>query len=70
MYEDQLELFSTLRLFAVGALLFILCLGGIIWLFAVQEAAAYRSVTGLQVTAWDAVWLELRVQAPPDSTNK
>lgn len=28
------------------------------------EAAAYRRVTGKQVTTWDAMFLDLRIQEP------
>lgn len=27
-----------------------------------QEAATYRRLTGNEVTTWDALWVELRVQ--------
>lgn len=30
------------------------------------EAAAYTRVTGKSVTAWDAMWLDLRVQESPN----
>jgi len=29
------------------------------------EAAAYERVTGQKVSTWDAMWVELRVQAGP-----
>lgn len=30
--------------------------------FSVMEAAAYNRVTGKNVSAWDAMWIDLRVQ--------
>lgn len=34
------------------------------WVSATQEAAAFnRITTGPKVTTWDAVWLDLRVEA-------
>jgi hypothetical protein len=39
------------------------CLG-LAWLGATHEAAAFnRLTTGPKVTTWDAVWLDLRVEA-------
>lgn len=36
----------------------------IVWLRASQEAAAFnRFTTGSKATTWDAVWVELRVEA-------
>ncbi len=38
--------------------------GGIIWYTASNEAAAFNRFTdGPKATTWDAVWLELRVEA-------
>lgn len=31
-------------------------------LFSSMEAAAYNRVTGKNVSAWDAMWIDLRVQ--------
>lgn len=33
------------------------------------EAAAYNRVTGSNVTAWDAFWLDLRVQDGPETAK-
>ena len=30
------------------------------------EARAYENVTGRKVSTWDAMWIELRVQASPE----
>ena len=38
--------------------------GGFVFFHAIMEAAAYRRVTGKDVTTWDAIWLDLRVQEP------
>ena len=38
--------------------------GFVTWVSATQEAAAFNRVTtGPKVTTWDAVWLDLRVEA-------
>lgn len=34
----------------------------VFWGQASCEASAYRRLTGKHVTAWDALWLDLRVQ--------
>lgn len=46
-------------------LLIALTLGGATtWIFAINEADAFnRLTTGPKVTTWDAVWLDLRVEA-------
>ena len=37
-----------------------------IWAFrSSMEAKAYNRVTGSNVTTWEAMWIELRVQAGP-----
>lgn len=36
----------------------------VVWVQATQEAAAFnRFTTGPKATAWDAVWVQLRVEA-------
>lgn len=35
--------------------------GGFAWLFASQEAASYRKFCDRDVTTWDALWLDLRI---------
>jgi hypothetical protein len=38
----------------------------ILWLtFSWYEAQAYNRITGSQVTTWDAMFVDLRVQAEP-----
>lgn len=45
---------------------FALCLGG--WVLQSSfEARAYERATGFHVSTWDAMFIELRVQAPPRS---
>lgn len=34
-----------------------------------MEARAYERVTGKHVSVWDAVWLDLRVQASPEESR-
>jgi len=59
--DDKRNLFVALVLLAavfVGtAALQLIC--------ASAEAAAYERVTGCHVSAWDAIWLDLRVQEFP-----
>jgi len=33
----------------------------IVWFAAAQEAASYRKFCTADVTTWDAVWLDLRI---------
>ncbi len=35
---------------------------GIWWFQSAMEAAAYNRVTGKDISTWDAMWVELRVQ--------
>lgn len=49
---------TYLVLFCLGIIVLV---GGIVWFGCEMEARAYNRVTGRQVTAWDALWLELRV---------
>lgn len=35
-------------------------------LSAYQEARVYKKVTGKDVSTWDALWVELRIEASPD----
>jgi hypothetical protein len=50
---------------ALAPLLIILSLtGAFVWVQATNEAAAFnRLADGPKVTTWDAVWLDLRVEA-------
>jgi len=45
-----------------------LVFGGGWWVFkSSQEAATYNKITGKQVTTWDAMWVELRIQEQVDA---
>lgn len=50
---------------SIGSVLCVLLVfGGAFYLQATNEAAAFnRLTTGPKVTVWDAVWLDLRVEA-------
>jgi hypothetical protein len=49
---------------AIGLSLFAAVAVPFIWFQAHQEAAAFnRFTTGPKATAWDAIWVELRVEA-------
>ena len=37
---------------------------------AYQESRTYNRLTGAHTTTWDAIWVELRVQDEPKSTDK
>lgn len=58
------RLVSAVFALAWPLLIFFPLLGGVSWLQASHEAAAFnRLTTGPKVTTWDAVWLDLRVEA-------
>lgn len=41
------------------------------WIFkSHMEAKAYQNVTGVKVSTWDAMWIELRVQTGPGTQEK
>lgn len=43
-----------------------LALYALIWIVSSYfEASTYSRVTGIEVTAWDAMWVELRVDGGP-----
>ena len=65
---SQMGLWERLILIVASTLaplLIILSLtGAFVWLQATNEAAAFNRLTdGQTVTTWDAVWLDLRVEA-------
>jgi len=40
----------------------------VFWIFSsAMEAKAYERITGKKVSTWDAMWVELRVQAGPQN---
>jgi hypothetical protein len=60
MRSSQAELIVSLVALLIA---FAIC-GGFVWLQASHESAAFnRLTTGPKVTTWDAVWLDLRVEA-------
>ena len=58
------EIFTAIRVMAIPVSLALVFAGSMTWVSATQEAAAFnRITTGPKVTTWDAVWLDLRVEA-------
>lgn len=53
----------------VSCLILVIALGALgWWIFrSSMEASAYNRVTGSNVTTWEAMWIELRVQEAPQS---
>ena len=61
---------DDIKLLAVTVIL-ILALGGVWWVGgSFFEARTYNRLTGSQVTTFDAMWVQLRVQAAPTQTTK
>jgi len=65
---SQMGLWERLTLIVASTLLPLLItlsvLGAFAWVQATNEAAAFNRLTdGPKVTTWDAVWLDLRVEA-------
>lgn len=46
----------------VMSLIFIIGVPAFILFSSYMEASTYRRLTGKQVTTWDAIWVDLRVQ--------
>jgi hypothetical protein len=49
----------------LGALMLVLLIGFLVGMWLVRshyEASTYQKLTGADVTMWDAMWVELRVQ--------
>lgn len=56
--------FREIALSAASLFAVVLALSAFVWLSATQQAAAFNRITaGPKVTTWDAVWLDLRVEA-------
>lgn len=53
---------DKLKLCLVAALVFLFLIFALVILPASCEADAYRRLTGKQVTTWDAIWLDFRIQ--------
>jgi len=64
-FKDLLrELAQGTAAMAIGLSLFAVAAVPFVWFQAHQEAAAFNRFTaGPKATAWDAVWVELRVEA-------
>ena len=45
--------------------LIFLAAAGFVVFAAHQEAKTYKRLTGVEVTTWDAMWVQLRVDRPP-----
>lgn len=64
--QDDVRYAKRLAIFAA------LCILGTvaIWVFSSKmEAQAYNRQTGANVSTWDAMWVELRVQAGPQGSK-
>ena len=58
--EDWIELKPMAAIFVITVCLFLVA----VVVFAAFEADTYRRLTGKNVTTWDALWVDLRVQEP------
>jgi hypothetical protein len=55
-------------IFVVGGIICLLC-GG--WVFrSCMEARTYRHLTGMDVSTWDAMWIQLRVIEPGKAVDE
>lgn len=62
--KEEKAPFGCMVMLAVAVIAFIVG----IWIFAsYMEARSYNRVTGENVSTWDAMWIELRVQSEPKS---
>lgn len=68
-FEDFIETHLEKLIVAVG-ILFILAIPVAMVFDAYMEAKAYNSITGSNVSTWDAMWVELRVQDTPKQPSK
>jgi hypothetical protein len=58
--ETKEAIMIVIRIMAI-----LLLMGAGVWIFrSDMEASAFNSVTGKNVTTWQAMWIELRVQEP------
>ncbi len=58
------EIMKYLETFVVTVLFLSIVIGAVVG-HSYFEAKAFNRATGQQVTTWDAVWIQLRVQAAP-----
>jgi hypothetical protein len=62
--KDFKEILQAVKVMAIPVSSALILASSMTWLSATQEAAAFnRITTGPKVTTWDAVWLDLRVEA-------
>lgn len=62
--ETMKELFPVIAGIVASLALVAAISAPLVWLQAAHEAAAFnRFTTGPKATTWDAVWLQLRVEA-------
>jgi hypothetical protein len=62
--KDFKEILQVVALMMIPVSLALVFAGSLTWVSATQEAAAFNRITvGPKVTTWDAVWLDLRVEA-------
>ena len=57
-YDNDSGCSTTVGLWTLVIAIIVLFL----WLQASQEASTYNRLTGANVTTWDALWIDLRVQ--------
>ena len=57
---------QRIQLVILGVLLGLLLIGAVSWWVVKSsfEASTYNRLTGANVSTWDAMWVELRVQEP------
>lgn len=48
---------------------FAVVFGGGWWVHSFMEASAYNRITGSDVSTWEAMWVNLRVEAPAQQTE-
>lgn len=64
-YEPPMEESTKIAWTVLIGIAFVGILIGAWFLRSYMEAQAYNRVTGENVSAWDAMWIELRVQSGP-----
>lgn len=71
MPTSSRPLFSLIEiLMALTVAVILLAIPGFHVFAVYQESRTYNRLTGAQTTTWDALWVELRVQDAPRSTDK
>jgi hypothetical protein len=58
--------FDWSSVFYITVIVLALLVGPSVWLVkSYHESQVYNELTGAETTMWDAMWVQLRVQAPP-----